>query len=60
MIIYVLKRILHKKNAIFLDDHLQEAGPSRLLVARGRPLQIISCQRPTPPDYHLQEAGPSG
>ena len=28
--------------------------------ARGRPLQIISCQRPAPPDYHLQEAGGSG
>ena len=33
-----------------LDDHLQEAGPSGLSFARGRPLRIIICKRLAPPD----------
>ena len=42
------------------DDHLQEAGPSGWLFAKGRPLWMIIRKRPAPLDYHLQEAGPSG
>ena len=36
------------KRPVSQDDHLQEASPSGF--ARGRPLQMIICKRPAPPD----------
>ena len=39
-----------KKNLVDPDDHLQEAGPSGWLFAKGWSLQIIVCKRPAPPD----------
>ena len=46
MIICVLKRILHKKEATFIqqqDDHLQEVAPSGWSFARGRSLRMVIC-----------------
>ena len=42
MNICVLKQILHKKGN-FLDDYLQEAGPSGLSFTRSRSLLMIIC-----------------
>ena len=53
MNICVRKRILHRKRPAPLDDHLQEASPSEWSFARGRPLWVIICKGPVPPDDHL-------
>ena len=53
-------RVFICKRPVRPDDHLQEAGPSRLSFARGRSNQIIICKRPVHPDDHLHEAGPHG
>ena len=52
-------RMIICKRPILLNDHLQEAGPSRWSFAIGQSLQMIICKRPVPLDDHLQEAGPS-
>ena len=36
-----------------------EAGFSRWLFAKGRPLRMIICKRPAPLDNHLHGTGPS-
>ena len=42
------------------DDHLQEAGPSGWLFARGRPIRMIICKKPNPLDEQQQQPGWQG
>ena len=53
-------RMIICKRPVPPDGHLQEAGPSGWVFARGWSLRMIICKRPAPQDDHLQEAGPSG
>ena len=53
-------RVFICKRPVRPDDHLQEAGPSRLSFARGRSIWMIICKRPANSNDHWQEAGLSG